>query len=750
MNNLEELELSIENNLYKSFAKNFEHARIQEIYTAVASSVRQIVGEKWFHSLYDNLKAKRLYILSFEYTFGDNLFNHLIKLNIYDDLAKILSKHNIDIQDVIEQDLEFALGFGDLGYVSGYLLEYLASHHKNVYAYGLRYRKGMLKQEIINGEQIEKPDDWRVNNNPWEHEKGFSHVVNFKNDSVKAIPYDIPVMGREADVVNTLRLWKSFSMNDLDFNSFSKGKIQKAYEEINRANSIVEFLYPSESNQEGRKLRLTQEYFFVDASIQDIFKKYKKYVGEDISKIHEYIQIQINDIHPTLAVLCFINHLINKFDYTFSDALDLAKKVFIYMQLSILPETYETWEIGLISDVCPNLLDIIYNLDKYVKNELSNSHADNASDFLIIHEGKVDFVNILYYVCKNIVTISQNHLNLLEKRFLSNKFRFYRDKIKYVNIDFDSKLYYKQRMILKNKTLDESNSKDINLLENIKYQNKLNLLDKIKVDARLINPKSAFIMHLGNFHEYKRQILSALSVALNYMRLKKNPNLDIPERTYFFAGKSYPNYYMAKEAIKFINALAKLINNDLFIKDKLKVVFIENYNLTVSNLAIPASDIFLDLELLNLESNNYSSQKAISSLSAVMQSNSTYEYSCFNQENIDVYTFGESINSILNNYGYNIYEFLENNKELKQLFDFFRNLSSEEFPFDINIIYNGLYYFNDHNHVLKDLLEFDLKMEEVIKEYSENISWMQDRLKNTEKLLKSNKDDLSSYFEILE
>ncbi|MFM1538628.1 glycogen/starch/alpha-glucan phosphorylase, partial [Helcococcus bovis] len=268
MEELSAIEQRIQENLYELFAKQFDYARDGELFTSLANSVRQIIGKKWFESYKNARKDKQVYLLSFEYSFGNQLLKNLIKLDLLTEVKELFRKHNLNFENIKDEDIEFALGFGDLGITSGAMLELFATEKHNLYAYGLRYRRGMLKQEIINGEQVEKPDDWKVNKNPWEHEKGFSHYVNFRDFSVKAIPYDIPLLSDDGNHVNTLRLWKSFSINDLDFKKFSNGDIEESYNEINMANSIVEFLYPSESNVEGKKLRLRQEYFFASSSIQ--------------------------------------------------------------------------------------------------------------------------------------------------------------------------------------------------------------------------------------------------------------------------------------------------------------------------------------------------------------------------------------------------------------------------------------------------------------------------------------------------
>lgn len=742
-----DLEKIIEDNLFELFAKDFKHARDAEVFIALSNSLRQIIGEKWFHSLYDNTSGKRIYVLSFEYSFGENLYKNLIKLNLLNEVKEILNKHNIDFERINQQDLEFALGFGDLGEISSYLLSALTNHHYNVYAYGLRYRKGMLKQEIINGKQIEKPDDWQVNKNPWEHEKGFSHNISFRDYDVTAIPYDIPIVSNDSNRVNTLRLWKSFSKTDINFDEFSKGKIENAYKDINRANSIVEFLYPSEGNLSGKKLRLTQEIFFASACIQDILKKYTKYMSTDFEKIYEYIKIQVNDIHPAFAQVFFLYYLTNKYNIEFEKAIMIAKKTFVYMQLSILPEAFEAWDISLLDEICPYLIETIYELDKYVKDELGKKKILDTKPLLIIHEGKVDMNNIVYFISKNIFTIVEDHIFLMQNNYLKNLFFAYNSKLEFIQINYDSLQYLKESIQRENYPNFNYLDNSIDKFYNLKKENKIKLLDRLDVDKNLINIESPFVMHLDIFHENKRQILSALGVALMYFRLKKNPNLDIPQRTYFFGGKSYPNYYIAKETITFINALSKLINNDLYIKDKLKVLFIKNYNMTESTYAIPACDINQKLELLNMNTSNINLYKSILSGSNVLESVSSFENSDFCKFDINVYNFGESRDEIIFNNKYNMYDYLEKNPEIIEMFDFYRHLSRNEFPFDIDIIYNSIYYFNDANFILKDLFEYVDKLEKALNDYRNHEEWFNKIYNNKKKIISH--DDTESIREFV-
>lgn len=731
-----ELEKSIENNLYSLFAKDFEHARDMEIFISLAYSIREKIGKKWFETLKGNSDGRMLYILSFEYTFGDQLITNLMKLDLLKETKNILKKYNIDFADIKNQDIEFPLSFSDLGEVSSELLELFSSLNKNVYSYGLRYRRGMLKQKIVNGEQVEKPDDWKVNKNPWEHEKGFSHIVNLNALDVKAIPYDLPIVSKDGNHVNTLRLWKSFSVKNIDFNIFSKGDILKSYNDINRANSIVEFLYPNENNIQGRKLRFIQEYFFASACIQDILKKYKKYTDNDIKKFHEKVQIQLNDVHPIFAIIIFIKLVMRKYKVDFEFALEEAKKTFLFLHLSLLPESFEKWDLSLINEVAPELLDVINSLDIHIKDKLTSKNENYAESLQIIKNGSVDTVNIAYFVCKNILTLTKDYSDLIKNKYMINQYDYYHDKIKRINLQFDIQQYLSEINIEESRTYEHDKTNTVDSILQNKIKNKLALLDYLELDKNIINERAPFIMHLGVFHEYKRQMLSILGIAYQYYRLKVNPNLDIPERVYFYAGKSYPNYYVAKECIKFINALAKQINNDLFIKNKIKIVFIENFDTRKSNMILPACDINQKLDLTSMQENKIFLLKSLLCSSNVVSTKSSYN-SDLSEKDIDFYLFGSNRESIMkDNDEYKMYEFLQKNQEIKYMFDFYRNLPKQSFSYDINNIYNALYYFNDEYKIFKDLFEYVETMEKAIKDYTNEIKWGEMTIKNIETILK--------------
>ncbi len=736
------LQKKIEENLYEFFAKDIKSARDSELYIAIAKSLRYIIGKNWFRSLQDIKKEKTLYMLSFEYSLGTRLTSNARKLGVIKELEEILKDAGRDFPKICDQEMESALGFGDLGFMSSAMLDSLTNLNQNVFAYGLRYRKGMLKQEIVNGAQIEKPDDWKDYKNPWEHEKGFCHNLEINGQAIKAIPYDYPIVGNKNNKINSLRLWKSESEDDIDFNLFSQGKILEAYTNINKANSIVEFIYPQEDTYEGRKLRLSQEYFFAAASIKDVLKKYHKYYGDNIKDFPNKVLIQINDIHPVLSMLVFIERLVNRYSLSFEEAVDLCKKSFVFINFSLIHESFEKWDLSLIKEVCPDLLDIINKVDKLLDKELKSSNQSYVSYELlsIIRYDYIEMINIAFFLSKNVYLPTRQQDKVLEEVYLPHHYAYYRDKIELLELGFDSLDYLEQtNSTLYEKIIDEDflcpDEIDQALIEDLyelKQNNKKALLDFLGEAASFVNVNSVFDMNLGVIHEYKRQLLSALSIALLYYKLKKNSSLDITPRTYFFGGKSYPNYYFAKEIIKFINALAELINKDFSIKDKIKIVFVEDYNINKSHRLVPAADINESLAVVTKGSVDLAVLKYLINGSVGIFSSTSIGLSIsdeMGQEN--TYIFGpdekDAIDRELSNKHY-VYEFVNNNKIIREMFDYYRNLPYDDFPYDFNVIIDNLLRYNDGYFVIADLLDYFDVHERAMDDYRNRKLWTLKRL----------------------
>lgn len=734
------LQDKIKENLYEFFAKDFNNARDSEIYIAIAKTLRLIIGKDWYESLAETRKEKTLYILSFEYSLGTRLVSNATKLELINDIKDIVFENGRDFNKIKDQELESALGFGDLGIISSNILDSLASLGQNVHAYGLRYRKGMLKQEIIDGQQIEKPDDWEVYKNPWEHEKGFAHEVKFKDYKLKAVPYDVPIVGNKNFHVNTLRLWKSESVEDIDFQLFSQGKIQDSYKYINRANSVVEFLYPQEDSYEGRKLRLTQEVFFASASIQDILRRYEKYHGNDIGIFTDKVAIQINDLHPAISMLVFIDILMKDFEIAIEEAVDICRETFTFLNISLVEEAFEKWELSLIQELYQDLIPIIKYLDKRLRHDLQvqGMNQVDIDKLAIIKDAYIEMINLVFYLAREILVPTDQQVKVIREIYFPLHYQCYKGKISLIKLGhnaFDSleevntDLYDKLKFI----NFDDANYRNDLLLvyiedfKDIKTKNKEKLVKFLENSGQMVNPKSIFDMNLGVFHEYKRQLLGAFGVAYLYYRIKQNGNIDIPERTYFFGGKSYPNYYFAKEVIKFINALAKLINNDYTIRDKIKIIFIEDYNIAKSNLLIPAADVYEHLDVITKGAASIDSYKFMANGAAIISSDVGFmsDFKKLASSN-SLYIFGAKENDAIARtlkIDNNIYDYLNEHKIIKDMFTFYRYQPYPSFPYDINIIVDNLLRYNDGYNVIRDLIDYVEVHERLMSTYRSQEVW---------------------------
>ena len=740
------LKKGIEDNLYEYFAKSIDDARDSEFYYALAKTIKSIIGKNWNKSKKDNKGEKTLYVLSFEYSLGSRLVSNAIRLDIFTELKEIIEEAGRDFEKIYDREYEHSLGFGDLGLLSSSILDSLTNMDKKVFAYGLRYRKGMLKQLIIDGRQVEERGEWLDYKNPWEHDKSFSHTVDMKDITLKAIPYDLPIVGNKNGLVNTLRLWKSVSKNDVDYRLFSEGKIQESYRDINRANSIVEFIYPQEDSLEGRKLRLSQEYFFAYASMRDILKRHEKYYGYDIWSFSRNAIIQINDVHPILSELVFIKLLQDLYGLKSDDAIEIARDSFVYFNTTLLSEAFEKWDLNLIASCCPDIVETIELVDKRLKTELKKSdlNIEEKESLHIIKDGYVDMVNVAFHLSKKIILSSRQHAKIIKEVYLPVHYNYYLNKLDIVSTGIDSFNYLEETdsyLYEKLKSRQDDFRKGIepslellDFLYESKARKKKELLDFLGNDYNFVNPNSIFDMNLGVIHEYKRQLLNALSIAFLYFDLKRKPNLDIPERTYFIGGKSYPNYYFAKEIIKFIHALSILINRDYTIRDKIKIVFIEDYDVNKSKKLIPAADIYENLSVISMgkvstEVFKYMINGAIP-ISSDLGIAQTYNEEMSGQ---GFYIFGpterEAIEENLHR-TYKVYDYINNNPIIWEFFDFYKSLPYHIFPYDFNIIIDNLLKYNDGYYVIRDLLSHYEVRERAMKDYMDKRTWSRSMVNN--------------------
>lgn len=725
------LKENIIENLYEFFAKDLEDAWNWELYRAVSRTLRKYVGRKWAESRREERTEKMTYLLSFEFLPGKLLRRTANYLGVMSELEEALLELGIDFSRIEREEVEIPLGFGPLGLGAYEVLEEFTRAGYSAMGYTLRYHKGMLKQKVQDGAQIEMADDWHSYKNPWEHEKPFLYPVEFGDFSVLARSHDLPVLGSEMGKVNTLRIWKSEPVNDINFLAFINGDYKSAYWEKNVADTITEFLYPDDSNHAGKLLRLYQEVFFASATIQDILRNYvKNDRNRTIQEFPEYNRIMIAGIHPVLSVLVFLDMMCRDYNMDLETAIQLTAQTFEFIDVSLMPEAFETFDLSLFKTVSPVLLLMLTKLDRYYTKQLQQK---GLSDQEI---ESLRFIRGDYFVSRNLIL------------WLSDKIHFVSESQKEISMDFsrvsEGKEYGEKMDILRvgssarhwiteaNPPLDhfltdllgDSYYDDPKVfLELLKYEEDdavLSELDKLKRRSKLsvakevfestgyaINPESIYEMQLGNIHEYTRQLLQVLMIVDLYLNLREQPNLDFPETTFFFAGKAAPKYFFAKEVIRLINALAKCINRDLRIKGKLKVVFLDNLNLTKEEYLVPASQISVHLSTPTREAGGYNIFPAMLNGAIPITSDAGIAKEIYREMGgKGIYQFGtseEEMQEVIRRQEYNPQALYYENNRVRRAVDFLLNAKWEELPYDFRKMYDLLLKYNDSFYVLKEL-----------------------------------------------
>lgn len=720
----------IQSFLYSFYAKNTKNARINEVYDCLCRYLMESIGQTW-------VKSKALendrdyYILSFEYLPGKFINRNIHRLEIKEQLREALDEMGFDLDEVLSCEKEADLGVSDIGIGSSALINELANQNKRAVAYALRYENGNLKQKIIDGRQVEYSDFWLEQGSNWEHKKSFYYNLKIDGIDNKSIAYDMPILSDDASFVNTLRLFKSEVVNALSIEDFSKGDLFRAYDDYINISAINKFLYIDDSTYEGKLLRLKQEYFYSASAVRDIFRRHKKRHGT-IEGIEDNIKIFSHDIHPSLALIEFIRLLNQNYEYKVEKAIDVARKVFDHVAFSITDDSVEVYDIDMIRRINPEIMDAIIEIQK--------SLQFYSKDVNLVKNGKVYFRNINKYLSGSYhylsKTISDERLNDINHSY----FNYGTDRVLYSESTNNNLINLFKKYGIDSITSDEvtklkklENDREfIKALDDVKFKNKCHLADIVK--ERLgeeINPYSIYDIQLSIMHESKRQILNCLAIAYKYYMLKSNTNLKMAPTTYIFSGKANEGYFMAKETIKFILALKKMIDRDKFISEKIKIIFIEDLDVEKIKQVLPAVDIYSNLTLATLDNQNFHVLNSIFNMSNIISSkggivNNLEEENAF-------YTFGADFKNIQkldeNNY-YNANEFYYDNKVVKFTIDNLLNESYENLPYDFKTIYDQLLMYNDSFKTFYEL-ESLIKIRKVAeKDYLDVNKWTKNQIKN--------------------
>lgn len=735
--------------LYSIQGKDQRTANHNDIYIALCFILREIIGMNWESSKtrYNNLKT--VYILSFEYLPGKMLEKNLMYLGLRKLTAEVLAEMGFDLHQILEEESELGIGHGGLGVTSDSYLDSLSTLEFPGFAYGMRYERGLMVQKFVNGAQVEQPDNWLQKLNVWEIRKYYNHTIQYRDFKVRAQSYDIPYLGYKNNSVNTLRLWGAEPVEDLNFESFSKGDLMDAYDDYIRAKSISEFLYPDDSTRNGKKFRLQQEYFYISASIQDIIRRYFKY-KEDISKMGERICIDLNDTHPILAIPELFYRLKVDYGMSYNESREIAMKLFTYTNHTVLSESFELWDMALIDETIPQLCESIRQLDAEANKYFAEKKVPDPDRYgmQIIQGSHLNSVNLACYVARHISGLSQSHLEILQNDVLRGYYQLFphkfeartcgvshrkwllKDNGKLENLITeaigDKYRYNSHRMI---DLLDYSEDESfLDRLGDVKMQNKIEIAACVKREMNLvINPHSIYDFQFKRFHEFKRQLLNTLHICYEYFRLKENANYDLPARTYFFGGKAPSSYYFAKEIISFINAVKDMVNKDRLIKDKLRIVFIENYNMEKAEYLIKAAEINESLATASKEATSLSTVKFMMNGAITIGTRDGINKEVFEMlGNDNCFPFGLSVKEVQEmnkSNAYNAYDYYNGSPQIRDLINRLLSLPWQIFPYDFKTIYNMLIKYNDSFFVMRDFLSYINAQEELEKRYSDKSAW---------------------------
>ena len=646
---------AVKDNVKTLYRKTIDEATPQQLFQAVSYAVKDVIIDDWIETQkrYDETDAKTVYYMSMEFLMGRALGNNLINMTAYKEVKEALEEMNIDLNVIEDQEPDAALGNGGLGRLAACFLDSLATLNYPAYGCGIRYRYGMFKQKIKDGYQVEVPDNWLKEGNPFEirreeyaKEVRFGGNIRFEKDpatgkdkfiqenyeSVMAVPYDMPIVGYGNHVVNTLRVWDAKPITDFKLDEFDRGNYHKAVEQENLAKLIVDVLYPNDNHYSGKELRLKQQYFFISASLQALIEKYKKKHG-DIRKLHEKVVIQMNDTHPTVAVPELMRLLIDVEGLSWEDAWEVTSKTCAYTNHTIMAEALEKWPIDLFSKLLPRIYQIVQEIDRrfLIKvREMYPGNEEKVRKMAILMNGQVRMANMAIVAGFSVNGVAQLHTEILEKQELKDFYQMMPEKFNNKTNGITQRRFLAHgnplladwitdkigdgwitdlSQIAKLKPLVEDEDARREFME-IKYQNKVRLAKYIKEHNGIdVDPRSIFDIQVKRLHEYKRQLLNILHIMYLYNQIKEHPEMSFYPRTFIFGAKAAAGYLRAKETIKLINSVADVVNNDRSINGKLKVVFIEDYRVSNAEILFAAADVSEQISTASKEASGTGNMK---------------------------------------------------------------------------------------------------------------------------------------------
>ena len=772
-------------NVKNMFRRTIDEATPQQIFQAVAYTVKDDIIDQWIttHKEYEKKDVKTLYYLSMEFLMGRALGNNMINLREYKEIAEALDEMGFDLNAIEDQEPDAALGNGGLGRLAACFLDSLATLGYPAYGCGIRYRYGMFKQKIEDGYQVEVPDNWLENGNPFEIRRpeyavevkfggyvriedrnGMSHFVQEGYQSVKAVPYDLPVVGYGNHIVNTLRIWDAEPVNTFNLDSFDRGDYQKAVEQENLAKNIVEVLYPNDNHYAGKELRLKQQYFFISASVQRAVQKFKE-KHDDIHQFPEKVVFQLNDTHPTVAIPELMRILLDDEGLTWEEAWDITTRTCAYTNHTIMSEALEKWPVDLFSRLLPRIYQIVEEINRRFVNEIQQRYPgdqDKIAKMAVVYNGQVRMAYMAIVAGFSVNGVARLHTEILKHEELKDFYEMMPEK-------FNNKTngITQRRFLLHGNPLladwvtdkignewitDLSNIKKLSgyvddekcqqEFMNIKYQNKIRLAKYIKEHNGIdVDPRSIFDVQVKRLHEYKRQLMNILHVMYLYNQLKDNPNMDIVPRTFIFGAKAAAGYKRAKLTIKLINNVANVINNDKSIGGKLKVVFIEDYRVSNAELIFSAADVSEQISTASKEASGTGNMKFMLNGALTIGTMDGANVEMAEEVGKDnMFIFGASADEIINlenNGGYNPMDIFNNDQDIRRvLMQLINGYYSPQDPELFRDIYNSLLNTQssdraDTYFILKDFRSYAEAHKKIDQAYRDEKWWARTAMLNT-------------------
>ena len=766
------------------FGKTVEQASQREIYTAVSMTIRDEIMDKWvsYKEKTDKKPQKELYYLSFEFLMGRAMGNNLMNLTETDMYREVLEEMGVSLSDVEEYETDAGLGNGGLGRLAACFLDSLTNLELPAFGCGIRYEFGLFRQKIVDGYQIEMPDPWLQSGNVWDiarpedikevHFNGkveeymedgqlkFRHV-NY--NTVIAEPYDMPITGFDSEIVNTLRLWRARSPEVINMGEFNRGDYVKATENKELAEVISKILYPEDNHYEGKLLRLKQQYFFVSATIQWILSKHKQ-KGLSVWELPEYVQIHINDTHPTIAIPELMRILMDEEGMGWDDAWSIVGRTFAYTNHTILCEALEKWPFEMVEQLLPRSAMIIREIDRRQREALwERFPGDNGKvEYMsVINHGQVSMANLCLTACHSVNGVAALHTEILKQETFKDYYSIYPYKFKNMTngVTFRRWLYKANPELasLITSAIGDGWVKDYRQLEKlasyaedaafrekfaaIKLENKKKLAAYIKEHNGIeVDPNSLFDVQIKRLHEYKRQLLKALQIIYRYLQIINNPeSADMLPTTYIFAAKAAPGYHMAKLIIKFINDMAEVINNDPRVNGVLKVVFIENYSVSIAEKIVAAADLSEQISTASKEASGTGNMKLMLNGALTIGTMDGPNVEIREQVGDDnIFIFGLSSQEVLNIYASNQSpspQIYATNPVVKQVVDTMIDgtFTQENLFYDLYhslVMGNG---FADNYLLLADFDSYIRVSQQVMDKFRDKDAWMRSAVLNTAK-----------------